>query len=197
MSDTPTPNADAPDSDGNVDIKALREAAKTGKTAAAENDKLRRELAFAKAGIDTDSKLGSMLFKTWEGDLDDVAAIKAEWAELNPAQAPAPTGPPETAPTPPGFQDPAQQQQHREMVAGSGTPAGEAGNPGIHPKEKALDILYGQGSSRAMPLEDRQEAALNEVFSAYFQGDTRVMVDQSSHRQAAMQAAAEDGITPS
>ena len=43
-------------------IKDLREAAERGKKATQENDALKREMAFLKAGVDTESKAGQLLF---------------------------------------------------------------------------------------------------------------------------------------
>lgn len=192
MSADPNANVDGePDgSDGNVDIKTLREAAKQGKAAQSENEQLKRELAFAKAGVDTDSKIGSMLFKAWDGDPNDVEALKAEWAELNPGTGQQQsTAPPETAPTPPGFQDPAAQQQHRESITGQGTPSGEQPKVGPDPYDAAFEKLNG---NLALPLENRQEAAISEVLGAYFQGDARVMFDRDAHLAAAAAASRED-----
>lgn len=185
----PTPNPDAGqdtgDSDGSTDIKALREAAKKAKATEAENEQLQRQLAFAKAGVDVDSKIGSMLFKTYEGDLSNVDALKAEWQELNPTVQPA--AEPETAPAPEGFQSPEGQQAHREQVQGEA--AGEQPKTTPHPIDHALEAFHG---NKQQPLQTRQETALAEVFSAYFQGDQRVMLDRQAHQQAAQQAAAGD-----
>jgi len=62
------------------DIRALRKAAEAGKKAQDELSQMKRELLFAKAGIDTASKIGGLLFKTWEGD--DVESLKAEAMDL-------------------------------------------------------------------------------------------------------------------
>ena len=51
-------------------IKELRDAADRGKEAIAERDLLKREVAFMKAGVDTDSKAGQLLFKAYDGELD-------------------------------------------------------------------------------------------------------------------------------
>lgn len=47
------------------DIQALEASAKAGR----ESANIARELAMVKAGIDTDSPLGKMFFKSYEGDL--------------------------------------------------------------------------------------------------------------------------------
>ncbi len=68
-------------------IKELRDAADRGKEAIAERDQLKREMAFMKAGVDTDSKAGQLLFKAYDGELD-TEAIQAEWQELVPTPVP-------------------------------------------------------------------------------------------------------------
>lgn len=71
-------------------IKELRDAAERGKKASQELDGMRREMAFMKAGVDTESKAGQLLFKAYDGELE-TDAIKAEWQELVPGLAqPAP-----------------------------------------------------------------------------------------------------------
>lgn len=62
-------------------LRELREAAERGKQAKREADEAKRELAFAKAGIDTDSPKGRMFVKAYDGELDG-AAIKAQFEEL-------------------------------------------------------------------------------------------------------------------
>ena len=178
-------DAQEPDgaSDGNEpNIKALREAAEQGRKDRAEKEQLQRELAFAKAGIDTESKLGGMLFKTWDGDLSDVAGLKAEWSELAPA---APTPVPAI---PEGFQDPAEQQQHRDKVA-AGTPSGEGQPDSKNPVDLAFERFHG---NLAVPLQDRQEGAISTMLEAYFQGDKRVMFDKQAFQQQAALASRDD-----
>lgn len=59
----------------------LRKAAERGKEAVAERDALKREMAFIKAGVDTESKIGKMLMATYDGELDK-EAIQAEAGDL-------------------------------------------------------------------------------------------------------------------
>ena len=62
------------------DIKSLRKAAEAGKQAQNELAEMKRELLFAKAGIDTGSKIGKLLFKTWDGeDLDSLKTEATFW----------------------------------------------------------------------------------------------------------------------
>ncbi len=60
-------------------IKELREAADRGRKASQELDAMKREMAFLKAGVDTDSKAGQLLFKAYDGELDtDLLRTEAE-----------------------------------------------------------------------------------------------------------------------
>jgi hypothetical protein len=82
------------DTDGTHDdnLRELREAAKGGKAAKAEAEGLRRDLAFAKAGIDIDTPKGKMFAKSYEGDLS-AADIKAGFEDIfgaPTAEAPTP-----------------------------------------------------------------------------------------------------------
>ena len=61
-------------------IKELRDAADRGKKATQELDAMKREMAFLKAGVDTDTKAGQLLYKAYDGELE-TAAIQAEWSE--------------------------------------------------------------------------------------------------------------------
>ena len=70
-------------------IKELRDAADRGKKATQELDAMKREMAFLKAGVDTDTKAGQLLYKAYDGDLE-TAAIQAEWSELVPGAAAPP-----------------------------------------------------------------------------------------------------------
>ena len=68
-------------------IKELRDAADRGREAIQERDLLKREVAFMKAGVDTDSKAGQLLFKAYDGELE-TESIRAEWQELAPTPTP-------------------------------------------------------------------------------------------------------------
>lgn len=70
-------------------LRDLREAAKGGKAAKAEAEALRRDLAFAKAGIDIDTPKGKMFAKSYEGELN-AADIKAGYEDIFGASQAAP-----------------------------------------------------------------------------------------------------------
>ena len=71
-------------------IKELRDAADRGKKATQELDAMKREMAFLKAGVDTDTKAGQLLYKAYDGELV-TEAIQAEWSELVPGAVTPPT----------------------------------------------------------------------------------------------------------
>ena len=96
-------------------IKELRDAADRGKKATQELDAMKREMAFLKAGVDTDTKAGQLLYKAYDGDLE-TAAIQAEWSELVPAAA-APPPEPETVDA-----TDTQVSQQRQDLAGDSIP---------------------------------------------------------------------------
>lgn len=62
---------------------ALRAAAERGRAAQAEAEAAKRELAFVKAGVNTDTPAGRMFARAYEGDLD-VDKIRGEYASLFP-----------------------------------------------------------------------------------------------------------------
>jgi hypothetical protein len=95
-------------------IKELRDAADRGKKASQELDAMKREMAFLKAGVDTDTKAGQLLYKAYDGDLE-TEAIQAEWSELVPvAAAPPPTETVDATDT--------QVSQQRQDLAGDSVP---------------------------------------------------------------------------
>ena len=95
-------------------IKELRDAADRGKKATQELDAMKREMAFLKAGVDTDTKAGQLLYKAYDGDLE-TEAIQAEWSELVPgAAAPPPAETVDATDT--------QVEQQRQDLAGDHVP---------------------------------------------------------------------------
>lgn len=85
--DPDDPDADAPPDDPNSP-KNLRQAAKDGRKAREEADaantradNLAKELAFTKAGVNTDTPVGVMFAQTYTGDLT-AEAVKEAWAAI-------------------------------------------------------------------------------------------------------------------
>lgn len=172
----------ATDHDDDQDtLKGLRAKAKLADDAAAENAQLKKELLFAKAGIDTDTKIGKMLYRTWEGD--DLAALKVEAEELGltakPGEQPAPT---------PAQQDQGQ-QQFRDAMAG-GRPAGERPDAETEdPQGVALrgfhdDVLKGKTRDAA------GLAAIDKVLVQAASGNRNAIFDPNAWAQQAREESA-------
>ena len=104
-------------------IKELRDAAERGKKATQELDAMKREMAFMKAGVDTDTKAGQLLFKAYDGELE-TESIQAEWQELAPAAA-APPPEPETV----DATDTQVAEQRRELAGDSVPPGNQIESP--------------------------------------------------------------------
>ena len=103
-------------------IKELRDAADRGKKATQELDAMKREMAFLKAGVDTDTKVGQLLYKAYDGELD-TQSIQAEWSELVPAAAAPP--PAETV----DATDTQIAEQRRELTGDSVPPENQTESP--------------------------------------------------------------------
>ena len=167
--DDTTTDDDDQGNDGN--LAHLREQASQTRQAREDADRLRRELMFVKAGIDTESKVGKMLFTTWQGD--DLTALKAEAVDLGLIAAPA---------APPPAELDASQQEFRAGL--SGRPAGAVETPTPHP----IDVAYEQ-FHRDMQAGVRDEIAREEAFGRVFlaatQGDKRVLFNEAAWQREA------------
>jgi hypothetical protein len=104
-------------------IKELRDAADRGRKATQELDAMKREMAFLKAGVDTDTKAGQLLYKAYDGELE-TESIQAEWQELVPAAA-APSSEPETV----DATDTQVAEQRRELAGDSVPPGNQTESP--------------------------------------------------------------------
>jgi hypothetical protein len=71
------------------DVSDLRKAAEAGKAARQEADLAKKELAFVKAGINTDTKPAQALLRSYDGELS-TDAIQAEAREWSLLDTPAP-----------------------------------------------------------------------------------------------------------
>jgi hypothetical protein len=138
------------------DIRALEEAAGKAK----QLDQMQKELVFAKAGIDTDSKLGKMLLQTYEGELTK-EAIMTEAQEIGLLETQ--TKNPETT------KEERDSTKERQTLNSGATPPGE--NP-VHPRdearEKAKKVLEEGGK-----YEHAAGAYLNTLVQRYADGDQR------------------------
>lgn len=166
-----------PELDDEASLPGLRKAAKDGKKAIGELALLRRENLFLKAGIDTSTKLGTMLFKTFEGE--DLEALKLEATEIGALKAP------DAAPAPDLARD-AQEAARQGLYdgLGSGQPSGQTPPETEHPTDKALKGYH--AAIRAGADEDAARAdAMGQVVGAGVRGDKRVFFDRAAHNAAA------------
>lgn len=177
-------DAPEPESKG---VRDLRAAAKKGAAAEARAESLARENAFLKAGIDTETPTGKLLFKAYEGDLADLAALKAE-AEavgaLRPAtpEAPAEQNPQDARLQPAATRDEVVAMAARGQVA-SGAPPSQGVTGGIDPYREAYqgferDVASGRSAEDAMAI------AFNKVLTRYDEGDPRTFYEQTPARDA-------------
>lgn len=158
------------------DLAGLRKAARDGKAAQAELERMKRELLFAKAGIDTDTKLGKMLFRTFEGDSLDELRSEAEEIGLigQPEEQPS-RGRPSQQDQYDDFDD-MQQQQFRRTMA-SGRPAGAVDTPSPDPMDGALRDFH-EDVRRGVPSRQAGLAAIDKVLVAGANKDPRVIFNE-------------------
>lgn len=152
---------DEPESKGYVrmkreDIKALEESAAKAK----DLEKAQRELVFAKAGIDTDTKLGKMLLQTYEGELTKEAIIaEAQDIGLFEKKTEEPEIPKEEKDS----------TKERQNLSSGANPPGE--NP-IHPKQEAVDNAK-KVIEEGGKYDHAAGAYVSTLVQRYAEGDTR------------------------
>ena len=150
-------------------IKELRDAADRGKKATQELDAMKREMAFLKAGVDTDTKAGQLLYKAYDGELE-TEAIQAEWSELVPGTA-APPPEPETV----DATDTQVAEQRRELAGDSVPPGTQTESPydAGHREFKAM-------MDAGRPKEDSAARFIHTVLEAAGGNspDQRVLTDR-------------------
>lgn len=162
MSDE-NPYDDLPDEQPANEAKGLREVAAAGVKAKAEAEALRREMAFLKAGIDTDSKIGQMLLKTYDGELS-VEAIKKEATEVGAIKVEAPAPEPFKA-------DPADVEManaRRDLATGATPP--DAVQP--DPYKTAQDKYYATKAKASS--EDAMAEGVHHILSEALKGNQKV-----------------------
>jgi len=149
-------------------IKKLREKAEQGSAAIDENARLKREMAFMRAGIDTSSKPAQALIASYDGELD-ADAIKAEAADwgLIKGEAPPVKQYDENSPE-------RQQQEIREQT--SGQPAPVPPPPEVNGMDKAISG-YHDNRKKGMGAETAQVQAFGEVIRAAAAGDQSTIFD--------------------
>jgi hypothetical protein len=150
-------------------IKELRDAADRGREAIQERDQLKREMAFMKAGVDTDSKAGQLLFKAYDGELD-TEAIQVEWQELAPSSVPVEQ--PEPAQDTVNETDTQVSQQRQALAEDSVSVEASTQSP-YDQGFQEFKTAYDSGRSK----EDSAARFVHTVLEAAGQGDERVVSD--------------------
>jgi len=119
-------------------------------------------LAFLKAGVDLDSKMGQVFAKGYDGELDP-EAIRSEWSDLAPRkEEPAP---------------PSDEGRIRETFARDGQVPPDAQDYEVDPIEQALREGRGvmeRGGSRERGLS----TYIDQMVDAGARGDQRVVFDR-------------------
>lgn len=163
------------------DIRALERKGSKYDELAEQKAALERDLAFARAGIDTSTDEGAFFARGYAGELD-VEAIKAQAAKFGVIKgADAPGTPPADGTTGEGTPPPsgpalepgeADLTAHRQTLASGAT--GDSGLD-VDPYQSALDIgrqvMEGGGK-----FEQALGSAINALANAANQGDKRVII---------------------
>lgn len=157
---------DQVDEGQNDNLKDLRRAADDGRKALKEAEALRKELAFAKAGVPTESKLGQLFFNSYDGELT-TEAIRTEAEEVG-AWRPV-TAEPEKAnePTP---EERAQSRERADLAADSGHAGINTGDP-----FRDAEAAFKEARRNGDRSEQAFGAAMTQIIEAHQRGDTRVI----------------------
>lgn len=154
-------------------IKDLRAKAERGSQAEAELAAARRELAFTKAGINTDTKPAQALLKTYEGELT-TEAIKAEAAEwgLSQGGSSAPKADDEGDPAVTKYDADSPEARHQALVDAEahGEPAPVPPPPEKTGTERAFEG-YAEARKSGLPTRDAEVEAFAIMIAAGAAGD--------------------------
>jgi hypothetical protein len=135
-----------------------------------------REIAFLQAGVKTDSKLGAMLMKTYDGELS-AEAIRAEAVEIGLV---GDMGEPVVAETQVGEAE-MKYQQARESFS-----AGDTALPSDPPAKSAVDVAFDEWNDArrgGMSNADAQDLAFASFISAAANGDSTATFDERQWQQ--------------
>lgn len=168
-------------------VRSLREALDRANEKATRADSLERELAFVKAGIDTDSGTGKLLFKAYEGDLTP-EAVKAAAVEAGilAAESDGDTGaqPDPSTPTPPTGPS---ESAVRGAITSESVPVGKAGAADM------FESIYAEFKAATASGMAKDEAANQGIAAilagAYRDNNPRFIFDPAAHSEAAKAAA--------
>lgn len=145
------------------DVSELRKAAEGGKAAKREAELAKRELAFVKAGVDTDKKPARALLENYDGELtsDAIRAEATEWGLLEAAEST------EASPAESAAEAVAEAQATRESLEGRPAPDEPAQIGGV---DAALKNFL-KNKEDGMSQVNATNHAFGEVIKAAAQGD--------------------------
>ena len=169
---------DLVDGEGDSDLlKRLRAEIRDRNSELATARAAQRELAFVKAGIDTSTKLGQLFAKSFEGDLSDIEAIKAEAKELGIIKIETPAAPAETTPTETAPPPPADSSASERSALANGATSDDGS--GVDPRQTALSRAE-EALKQGAPFDRAAGGLVAELARAAQAGDQRVIV-QGQH----------------
>lgn len=148
------------------DVSELRKAAEAGRTARQEADLAKKELAFVKAGINTDTKPAQALLRSYDGDLT-TEAIQAEAREWSLLETPAPAEKPD-------YSAEAEQQELRDQV-NTGEPAPDT-KPEVSPVEQAFKDFHKDREAGKSQTEATNQV-IGKIIKAAAMGDPQARFD--------------------
>ena len=156
-------------------IKRLRAEAEQAKSLQRELEARERQIAFLKAGVDTESKLGKMLMATYEGEMDP-EAIRSEAVEVGLIKTDTTA---EGVQTTEVDQSQAQFQKARESFAGGDTARTEP------PVRSAVDTAFdewNEGRKAGLSSADAQDMAFASFIASAAKGDSSARFDETAWR---------------
>lgn len=160
------------------DIRKLEEANKVNREKAQKAEKLEREIAMLRAGIDLDSDKGAFFAKGYEGDLDPAKIREA--AETLGILGSTDDNPGEDANPNDGDvqleEGEAELEQERQRLE-SGSPSDEMPNPDPY---KAMTEVHERIRNQGGLERQALGGAFNSLVNAAHQGDDRVIIEGRS-----------------
>jgi hypothetical protein len=147
--------------------KRIRDLEKENKESAAA----RRELAFVKAGVDTESKVGKLFLRTFDGDLSDIDGIKVEAEDLGCVKAAAAVTADATPEVPVDLEAESSTAERQSLASGALPDDGK----GVNVKASALATAE-EAVNKGARWEVATGGYLNALANAAANGDQSVMV---------------------
>lgn len=154
-------------------IKKLRAEAEQAKTLQKELEAKERQIAFLQAGVDTSSKLGQMLMKTYDGEMTP-EAIKAEAVEIGLVDATEQVVIEEVS------DEQAQYQQARNNLANGATARFEPDTPSA--QDQAFDE-YNNARREGLSTADAQDLAFASFISNAANGNPTAQFNEQAWRE--------------